>query len=111
MRDHTGDTVTITLSDNDESGMYVINTDSMDSSTISVDTTAFDDLISVDDQVYTLTGLDPVEFEDHMPSVSKVEDMCNEYSALQKAYENFKSIYHMVHQDYIGNRKDNEAPF
>jgi hypothetical protein len=41
-----------------------------------------------------------------MPEVSKVEDMCNEYPALQKVYENFKSIYHMVHQDYVGNKKN-----
>jgi hypothetical protein len=53
-----------------------------------------------------ITTLEPVEFEDHMPSVAKVEDMCNDYPALQKAYENFRTIYKMVHQDWIGKQKE-----
>ena len=53
-----------------------------------------------------------VEFEDSMPSVAKVEDMCKDYPALDKAYENFKTIYKMVHQDWKGkNDKDKELPF
>lgn len=54
---------------------------------------------------------EPVEFEDTMPDVAKVEDMCNNYPALAKAYENFKSIYKMVHQDWVGRQKDDELPF
>ena len=47
-----------------------------------------------------------------MPDVAKVEDMCNEYPALAKAYENFKQIYVMVHQDWVGkNKDDNDPPF
>jgi hypothetical protein len=46
----------------------------------------------------------PVEFEDEMPSVAKIEDMCNDYPALEKAYENFKTIYKMVHQDWQGKQ-------
>lgn len=49
----------------------------------------------------------PVEFEDIMPTVAKVEDMCKDYPALEKAYENFKTIYKMVHQDWQG-RQDAE---
>jgi len=53
-----------------------------------------------------------IEFEDSMPSVAKVEDMCKDYPALDKAYENFKTIYKMVHQDWKGkNDKDEELPF
>ena len=40
-----------------------------------------------------------------MPSVAKVEDMCNDYPALEKAYENFKTIYSLVHQDWKGKQK------
>ena len=54
---------------------------------------------------------EPVEFEDKMPDVSKVEDMCNDYPALAKAYENFKTIYTMVHQDWVGKQKQDELPF
>ena len=48
----------------------------------------------------------PIEFEDQMPTVNKVEDMCSEYPALAKAYENFKTIYKMVDQDYLGKQKE-----
>ncbi len=51
----------------------------------------------------------PVDFEDCMPEVAKVEDMCNEYPALAKAYENFKVIYKMVEQDWVGKNKDESS--
>lgn len=57
-----------------------------------------------------ITLNEPVEFEDHMPSVAKVEDMCKEYPGLKKAYENFKSIYKMVHQDWQGRQDDSNKP-
>ncbi len=122
MRDHNS--LTITLSDYDESGMagdtvYTLSgTDTIDisgisttfDSTTTIDTSAFDDLVSLDD--ITLTINDPVEFEDQMPDVSKVEDMCNDYPALAKAYENFKTIYAMVHQDWKGRQEaENQPPF
>jgi len=117
MRDHIGDTVTISLSDFDESGMscedvYTLTASSMDVSNITtstIDTSAIDDLISMDDLTITLN--DPVEFEDHMPDVSKVEDMCNDYPALAQAYDKFKTMYALVHQDWKGRQEDNEPPF
>lgn len=54
-----------------------------------------------------ITLNEPVVFEDHMPSVAKVEDMCKEYPGLKKAYENFKTVYKMVHQDWQA-RQNNE---
>ena len=117
MRDHTGDTVTISLSDFDESGMgigehvYTL-TGTMDVGSITtstIDTSAIDDLISIDD--LTITINEPVEFEDHMPDVAKVEDMCNDYPALAQAYDKFKTMYALVHQDWKGRQEDNEPPF
>tara|TARA_B100000900_G_scaffold306924_1_gene265547 strand:+ start:3928 stop:4296 length:369 start_codon:yes stop_codon:yes gene_type:complete len=122
MRDHA-ETVHITTEDLIDSDvqvtttydpLYDIDLTSISSTdTITIDTNTVDTLLTGEDQVYTLTGYNtPVVFEDIMPEVSKVEDMCNEYPALQKAYENFKSIYAMVHQDYVGNRKnEEEVPF
>ena len=52
-----------------------------------------------------------IEFEDSMPSVAKVEDMCNDYPALEQAYEKFKTIYAMVHQDWKGKQDEEETPF
>ncbi len=122
MRDHAKNSITITLDDCDESGMSVTNittspltgndyTFNLTDSISTIDTSGIEDLISMDDEI-TFNVDTPVIFEDFMPEVSKVEDMCNEYPALQKVYENFKSIYHMVHQDYVGNKKnEKEMPF
>jgi len=33
----------------------------------------------------------------------RVKEMCEEYPALKKAWDNFYSIYKMVDQDYKGN--------
>lgn len=64
----------------------------------SLDTTT---TITLEDSMWT-----PTEFEDTMPSVAKIEDMCNDYPSLAKAYENFKSIYAMVHQDWQGRQRE-----
>ena len=51
-------------------------------------------------------------FEDCMPDADRINDMCKEYPALAKAYENFKTIYKMVDQDYKGKYEDDdEFPF
>lgn len=55
-----------------------------------------------------ITVSEPVEFEDCMPDIAKVEDMCNDYPGLRKAYENFKAVYKMVHQDWQGRQDDGE---
>ena len=41
-----------------------------------------------------------------MPLVSRIEEMCDEYPALSKAYEQFKLIYKMTEQDYEGKLKE-----
>ena len=115
MRDHAEDSITITLSDLDESGLTITN--SMNDyyvsdnsiSTTTVDTSAFDELFSSETDIL-LDINTPVEFEDHMPEVSKIEDMCNDYPALAKAYENFRSIYAMVHQDWKGKQDAEDIP-
>lgn len=53
-------------------------------------------------------SLTSIEFEDTMPNVAKIEDMCNDYPGLRKAYENFKSVYKMVEQDWIGKQKERD---
>ena len=121
--------ITISLDNTDESGMSIsddyitmsnetsldLNIDDYYGHTIDVSTittsavdTGFDDLFTTDGITITLDDL--VEFEDKMPSVAKIEDMCNDYPALAKAYENFKTIYAMVHQDWKGRQED-EPPF
>lgn len=71
------------------------------------------DWVTITDSTIDLSSIttQPVEFEDTMPDVAKIEDMCNDYPALEKAYENFKTIYKMVHQDWVGRQKQDELPF
>ena len=58
-----------------------------------------------------------VLWEDKLPKIDRLNKMCEEYPALNKAYENFKSIYNMVDQDYKGKLKergeidDDDIPF
>ena len=91
--------------------------------TITIDTIDTITVDTIDPSVYTLTGvtnddtfgdynftLNPKEFVDFMPPINKIEGMCNEYPALKQAWDNFRTMYEMVHQDWIDN-KDNESPF
>jgi hypothetical protein len=51
-------------------------------------------------------------WQDTLPDVETVNKMCEEYPALAKAYENFKTVYKLVEQDYKGNHDDeDEFPF
>ena len=104
------DTITITAIDNSD---YTFDINDLTVNTIDISsiTSSTIDTITLDDTHWS-DGItwDPVEFEDQMPSVAKVEDMCNDYPALEKAYENFKMIYKMVHQDWKG-KQDDETPF
>jgi len=84
-----------------------------DDITLSLDN--FDDGIFVNDtgSEYTFNTFVETEFVHKLPSVQKINNMCKHYPALAKAYENFKTIYNMVEQDYIGNHEesDNEIAF
>ena len=56
--------------------------------------------------------LKPTMFEDCMPDPQKLKKMCEQYPALEKVYENFKTVYSMVEQDWKGNHDDqDEFPF
>jgi len=46
-----------------------------------------------------------VPFENIMPDIQQVNEMCEEYPGLKKAYENFKTAYQLVEQDWKGKKK------
>ena len=107
------DTITVSLSD--------ITVDTVDIDNITINSgsiynstynSAYNSAITLDDTHWadSITW-EQVEFEDTMPMVSKVEDMCNDYPALDKAYENFKTIYKLVEQDWIGRQKKDDPLF
>lgn len=105
------DTGTITIT-GDSDYTFDINNITVDTVDISSITSSSISTITLDDTHWadSITW-EQVEFEDSMPSVAKVEDMCKDYPALAKAYENFRSIYAMVHQDWKGKQNDDAAPF
>jgi hypothetical protein len=48
------------------------------------------------------------EWRTHFPDFREVEKMCKEYPALEKALENFKTIYEMVKDDYASKPRDED---
>lgn len=59
------------------------------------------------DPIYSMNigGLDGVEWVDTLSDLDKVEEMCREYPGLDKAFENFKTVYKMIEQDWLGKQK------
>ena len=105
---------------------YDITFDDMaTTTTISTDTISTTDSFTITDSDYVFTLDDTInidsiisgstvstgfgtEWIDHLPAMSVVKDMCQHYPALEKALENFKTVYKMVEQDYKGNHQDND---
>ncbi len=81
--------------------------------------------ISSDQLVYTISSTDSinldnigslgsftigtVEWQNSFPDFSTVEKMCEEYPGLAKAFENFKTVYKMVEQDWKGKMSDDQT--
>ena len=105
------DTITISSDSEYTFDLHNITVDTIDISNITTSTSDSNSTITLDD-THWADGITwgQIEFEDKMPSVAKVEDMCCDYPALAKAYENFKTIYSLVHQDWKG-KQDDELPF
>jgi len=97
-------TVTTSPPQSPSVGDFWIDTATMDTNIYTVNT----DWITVDNtiDISNISLNDPVEFEDCMPEVAKIEVMCEDYPGLKKAYENFKTVYKMVHQDWKGRQDD-----
>jgi hypothetical protein len=45
-------------------------------------------------------------FEAAFPLFDQVQEMCKEYPGLERAYENFKTAYALVEQDWKGKQSD-----
>ena len=94
--------------------------DITDMSTITIDT--YSDMIgdisfnTMDNTVSIHNGTDWIDlnsisienivFENTMPDLVELNRMCEEYPGLEKAYENFRAIYKMVEQDWLGKQKE-----
>jgi hypothetical protein len=99
----TGSDYTFNVSTNTNSS--VISTSNLDSiTTISGYTISSDDQISFD---WDNIKIVPTLWKEALPDIYTVNNMCEEYPALAKAYENFQTIYKLVEQDYKGKKEDN----
>ncbi len=63
-----------------------------------------------DNLTYTIDGInEPAqEFVTHLPTMEKIEKMCEQYPGLKKAYEHFVFAYKLTRQDYEGKVKAGE---
>ena len=112
--------ITLTSSDSMLSPTVNIGSYTLDSSyTIDTfDTTSLSDYVTTDDLTFdtsSIYGKPANALVDHMPHIDDINRMCEEYPALEKAFEKFRTVYKMVEQDYKGKQKerglDDEIPF
>ena len=99
-----GQTVTIST---DSSDIWSLNNNistSIDTINISDYTTSSADDITFD---FNNISISPTLWTEALPDVDTVNDMCKQYTALAKAYENFQTVYKLVEQDYKGKKEDN----
>ena len=111
------DTITIDLSDctrhYDSSFISSSNLDNITTtiSGISTSTVNISDIISSDDQIsfdWDNIKIVPTLWKEALPDLYTVNDMCEQYPALAKAYENFQTVYKLVEQDYKGKKEDED---
>jgi len=46
------------------------------------------------------------EFETHMPQLHKIKEMCEMFPAFKKAYDHMRTIYDLVHDEYLERKKE-----
>ena len=115
MENEDNSTYTIDISSltTSSDSVYVSTTDMSTVSTITLTGTGTDSLSEYTfdtAQEFDFDGITIVatDFVDTMPDLEKVQKMCMHYPSLAKAFENFKTIYKMVEQDYKGNFEDDD---
>ena len=96
-------TITITGASDMDSSWVSIGDINTSTSTIDIDSIISNDDITLDwENIKITTTL----WTETLPDVDTLSEMCNEYPALSKAYENFKTVYKLVEQDYKGKQED-----
>jgi len=117
---------TIISLDGSDSDLITINLDETMGATTAYPYSGVDTLTITGDSDYSFDfsdiDLGPLTFErtvwqDSLPEMSDVETMCEHYPGFKKAFENFKTAYKLVEQDYKGKlesgeiKKDDGIPF
>ena len=50
-----------------------------------------------------------IPFENSVPSLQKINKVCEVYPSLKIAYEKFKNVWRICYEDYRANNKDEET--
>jgi hypothetical protein len=91
---------------------YTTDTYVVDDGTITLD---LSDITLDTDTITPFWHFDLTPFVNTMPPIDEINKMCEIYPGLAKAYENFKTAYKLVEQDYAGKKKagevDDDIPF
>jgi|TARA_B110000093_G_scaffold122005_1_gene130721 hypothetical protein len=110
MTQSTADTITIDLGDyTTNTNSSVITSSNLDSITTISGITGY--TVSSDDQIsfdWDNIKIVPTLWKEALPDIYTVTNMCEEYPALAKAYENFQTVYKLVEQDYKGKKEDED---
>ena len=106
MTQSTADTITIDLSYNSLNGSFITSSNLDSITTLSGISTNTVDLSDMGYITYDNIKIVPTLWTEALPDVYTVNDMCKEYPALAKVYENFKTVYKLIEQDYKGKKKD-----
>lgn len=114
----------ISLTDTDDSIITIALDETMGATTAYPSTEDTLTITGTGDYEFDFTSIDlgPLTFEktvwqDSLPEIDEVEKMCEHYPGLKKAYENFKTAYKLIEQDYRGKldsgeiQKDDDIPF
>ena len=104
----SSDTITIDLNSTYGATTTYTYPSNLDLSNVTL-TSSYDTSIVGD--TITLTGLDGMWWSDNEKThieITEIEKMCVEYPALAKVYENFKTVYDLVKQDWKGKKDANE---
>jgi hypothetical protein len=104
----SNDTITIDLNSTYGATTTYTYPGNLDLSNVTL-TSSYDTSIVGD--TITLTGLDGMWWGDNEKThfeIAEIEKMCAEYPALAKVYENFKTVYDLVKQDWKGKKDANE---
>ena len=83
--------------------------------TLDLSDISIDGLVDTEGSYNFNWAFDTTPFVNTMPAIEEVNKMCEIYPGLEKAYENFKTAYKLVEQDYKGKLKergmDDDIPF
>ena len=102
--DYTMDSSGSVISSSDFDGITTISGISTSTVNISEIGYALDNQITFD---FDNIKIVPTLWKEALPDLYTVNDMCEQYPALAKAYENFQTVYKLVEQDYKGKKEDN----